>query len=294
MSLFLLAEAGAEAGLNLTKILDTVAGFLSTQGLTFLINIITALIIYVIGKWVAKLLTRVSKKLMTNAGVDEMLVGFLENIVYAMLLTLVVIAAIGRLGVETTSFAAVLAAAGLAIGFALQSSLGNFAAGVMIIVFKPFKIGDLIEAGGTLGVVKEISIFTTTFLSADNKKIIVPNGAVVGGTITNFSAMETRRVDMVFGCGYGDDLLKAKKVLEEIVASDERILKDPAPAVAVAALADSSVNFNVRPWVKAEDYWAIYSHVHEQVKLRFDADGLSIPYPQTDLHVVTMPKAEAA
>jgi small conductance mechanosensitive channel len=205
--------------------------------------------------------------------------------VYYALLIFVVIAALGQIGIQTASFVAIVGAAGLAIGLAMQGSLSNFAAGVLIIIFKPFKIGDFVEMAGTAGVVENIMIFTTEMKTGDNKKIIVPNSSVLGGVITNYSANDTRRVDLVMGIGYNDDIDKAKQVLEEIINADERILKDPAPLIAVSELADSSVNFAVRPWVKSADYWAVYFSLNETVKKRFDQEGISIPYPQQDIHL---------
>lgn len=197
----------------------------------------------------------------------------------------VIVASLDQLGVDTTSLVAILGAAGLAIGLSLQDSLKNFAAGVMLLLFKPFKAGDFVEAGGTSGSIKKIGIFTTTMTTPDNKEIIVPNGNIYGGNITNFSAKETRRVDMVVGIGYDADLLKAKEILKEMVAADERILAEPAPTVAVSELADSSVNFVVRPWVKAADFWGVKFDFTEAVKLRFDQEGISIPFPQMDVHL---------
>lgn len=258
------------------------------------LSVLAALVIFFVGKWLARMLTNVLKKMMTRAGTDETLIGFVGSIAYVALMVFVVIAALSELGVETTSFAAVLAAAGLAIGLALQGSLSNFASGVMLILFKPFKAGDFIEAAGTSGVVEEIQIFSTRLRTGDNKQLFVPNGAIFSGTITNYSTKPTRRVDMVFGCGYDDDLLAAKKLLMDIVEGDERILADPAPVVAVNELADSSVNFVVRPWVNAADYWNVYFDFHEQVKLRFDEAGISIPYPQSDVHMHAVEQAKAA
>jgi len=197
----------------------------------------------------------------------------------------VFIAALGTLGVETASFAAVIAAAGLAVGFALQGSLSNFAAGVMLIIFRPFKAGDFVEAGGAMGAVEAVNIFNTIMKSPDNKKVIIPNSKITGDSIVNYSAQDTRRVDMVFGIGYDDDIRKAKSTLEQILASDERVLKDPAPTVAVSELADSSVNFVVRPWVKTADYWGVFFDITEKVKLTFDEQGISIPFPQRDIHM---------
>ena len=215
---------------------------------------------------------------------DEILINFIISITSAILHLFVVIAAMDQLGVNTTSLIALLGAAGLAVGLALQNSLQNFAAGVMLIIFRPFKKGDFVEAAGTAGVVETISIFSTIMRTGDNREVIVPNGAIYNGTITNFSARETRRIDMVFGIGYDDDIKKAKSIIEEILSSDERVLADPAPLVAVGELADSSVNFNVRPWVKSGDYWGVYFDLNERIKITFDENGISIPYPQIDIH----------
>lgn len=249
------------------------------------INIVMAVAIYVVGKIIVGVLMNVLGKIMSRSKYDDMLIDFVKAIARAVLMLFVIIAALNQLGVDTTSLAAILAAAGLAIGLSLQGSLQNFAAGVMLLVFKPFKAGDFIEAGGATGVVKSISIFTTVMTTGDNKEIIVPNGAIYGGNITNYSAKETRRVDMVVGIGYDSDLKKAKEILNEMVAADDRILKDPAPTVAVAELADSSVNFVVRPWVASADYWKVKFDFTEAVKLRFDAEGIAIPFPQMDVHV---------
>jgi len=249
------------------------------------INIVMAIAIYFIGKVVVSVLVNLLSKIMTRSEYDDMLIDFVKAIAKAVLMLFVIIAALDQLNVNTTSLAAILAAAGLAIGLSLQGSLQNFAAGVMLLVFKPFKAGDFIEAGGAMGVVKSISIFTTIMTTADNKEIIVPNGGIYGGNITNYSAKATRRVDMVVGIGYDSDLKKAKEILKGMLAADERILKEPAPTVAVAELADSSVNFVVRPWVATADFWAVKFDFTEAVKLRFDAEGISIPFPQMDLHV---------
>ena len=214
-----------------------------------------------------------------------MLVRFLSSILRWVLLLFVIIAALSLLGIDTTSLIALLGAAGLAIGLSLQSSLSNFAAGVMIIVFRPFNKGDFVEVAGATGVIDNINIFTTTMTTPDNKEVIVPNGSILASNITNYSARDTRRVDMVFGISYDDDLRKAKKLLEEIIAGDDRVLADPAPVVALSELADSSVNFIVRPWAKAEDYWGLMWDTTEAVKLRFDEAGISIPYPQMDVHM---------
>ena len=248
------------------------------------INIVLAVLIFVIGKKVVAIATNVAKKLMIKAKVDELLVNFMGSILSSMLLLFVAVASLDQLGVDTTSFIALIGAAGLAIGLALQGSLQNLASGVMLIVFRPFTIGDFVEAGGATGVVEQIGIFSTTMRSGDNREIIVPNGSIFGGTITNVSARDTRRVDMVFGIGYDDDIKKAKEIMQDILDNDERVLKDPAPLIAVGELADSSVNFNVRPWCKTGDYWAVYFDTHENIKLAFDEQGISIPYPQMDVH----------
>ena len=264
---------------------NQLVGFVTERGFALSMNILAAVAIFIVGRWVAKLLRAVSVRLMARANVDETLSKFLANIIYSLLLTFVVVAAVDRLGVNTTSLAAVLAAAGLAVGFALQSSLANFASGVMLILFKPFKVGDFVEAGGSKGVVEEIHIFSTIMRTGDNVQIIVPNGQITGGTITNFSAKATRRIDLVVGCGYGDDLKAVRDFLESLVAGDDRILKDPEPVVAVNELADSSVNFVVRPWVGAADYWVVRWDLTEKIKLGFDEKGFNIPYPQQEVHV---------
>ena len=260
---------------------ETISNALSTYGPA----VLGALAVLVIGWWVSKIITSIIRKGMTRAEVDATLVGFVSNLVYMGLMVMVVISALGQLGVNTTSFAAVIAAAGLAIGFALQGSLGNFAAGVMLIIFRPFKAGDFVEAGGVAGVVEDIQVFATKIRTGDNKEITVPNGSITGGSIVNYSAKETRRVDMVFGIGYGDDILQAKKILNEIMQADDRILNEPEPTIAVSELADSSVNFVVRPWVNSGDYWPVLFDTTEKVKLEFDKQGVSIPFPQTDVHL---------
>lgn len=247
-------------------------------------KIIGALLIFIIGRIVAKILRSILKKMLKKAKVDETLISFFASVTYVAILVFIIIAALGTLGVQTASFVAVLGAAGLAVGLALQGSLANFASGVLMIIFKPFKVNDYIEGGGSAGVVEEIGIFTTTLSSPDNKKIIVPNSKMTGDNIINFSAKNHRRVDIVAGCGYGDNLDKAKQVLENILAGEERILKDPAPTVGVLELGASSVNFAVRPWVKTADYWDVYFKLQETIKKRFDEEGISIPFPQQDIH----------
>jgi len=248
-------------------------------------RVITAAAIFLVGKWLAKFLTGLARKMMAKSNIEDTLEYFLGNMLFYSLMVVVVIATINQLGVQTTSLLAVVGAAGLAVGLALQGSLSNFASGVMIIAFRPYHVGDFIAAGGVTGTVEEVQIFTTIMKTPDNKKIIVPNSQIMAGEITNFSANPTRRVDLVAGCGYDDDLDKVRKVLEKIVADDDRILDDPAPAIALSELGDSSVNFVVRPWVKSADYWAVHCDTLEQIKKRFDAEGISIPFPQRDVHV---------
>lgn len=261
----------------LTKIYELAEKF----GVSFLI----AIIIFIIGKWAARRISNFISKLMSKRNVDETVAGFVSNLVYILLFVVVVLAALNRIGVETGSFVVILGAAGLAIAFALQGSLSNFAAGVLLIIFRPFKAGDVIEGGGAVGVVEKIEIFTTTLKTPDNKIIIIPNSKLSGDNIVNYSAKETRRVDFTFGIGYNDDLKKAKNLLTQIVSEDERVLSEPAPMVAVSELADSSVNFTVRVWVKSADYWGVHFDTIEKVKVIFDEQGISIPYPQQDVHV---------
>lgn len=250
----------------------------------WLMNIAFAIAIVFIGRIVVKWLVKLIRKLMVRSDFDPILVNFAGSIANAILLLFVLIAALDQLGVDTTSFIALLGAAGLAVGLALKDSLQNFAAGVMMIIFRPFKLGDFIEAGGVTGVVEKISVFSTLMRTGDNREVIIPNGQIYAGAITNFSARETRRIDMVFGIGYDDDMLAAKKIMEEILKNHSLVLEEPAPGVAVSELADSSVNFNVRPWVNSGDYWAVRSDLIEQIKLAFDEKGISIPYPQMDVH----------
>ena len=251
----------------------------------WVINIALALAVFVVGRWVAKQLVKLITRVLRRSKMDDMLVNFITSIANILLLLVVVVAALDQLGVDTTSLIALVGAAGLAVGLALQDSLKNFAAGVMLIVFRPFREGDFVEAAGVSGIVEHVSIFNTVMRTPDNREVIVPNGGIYSGVIINYSARDTRRVDMVFGIGYDDDLKRAKAILEEIVGNDDRILKDPAAVVAVSELADSSVNFVVRPWVKSADYWDVLWDTTETVKLRFDAEGISIPYPQMDVHL---------
>ena len=261
-----------------------IAEILQTYVIPWGIKLAFALAIFIIGRMVVAGIVGFVRKVLNTRSMDEILVSFLTSILSWVLLLFVVIAALSQLGINTNSLVALLGAAGLAIGLSLQSSLSNFAAGVMLIIFRPFTKGNFVEAGGATGVVDKISIFTTTLTTTDNKEVIVPNGAIINGNITNYSARPTRRVDMVFGISYDDDIRKAKEILEQIIAADERVLPEPAPVIALGALAESSVNFLVRPWAKQEDYWGLLWDTTEAVKLKFDEAGITIPYPQVDVH----------
>lgn len=248
-------------------------------------NIILALAIFFVGKLIAKKIISALRNSLTKKNLDKTLVIFSCNVIYGIAIAFIAIAALSQLGIQTTSLAAVIAAAGLAIGLAFQNSLSNIASGVMIILFKPFVIGHFIEAGGVLGTVEEIGIFNTKLKTPDNKTIISPNSKIISDQIINYSIKKTRRIDMVFGCSYEDDLKKVKKVIEKVLSDDERVLKDPAPTIGVLELADNSVNFAVRPWVKKDDYLNVMLDLNEKMKLAFDKEGISIPYPQRDVHL---------
>ena len=261
--------------------LENLQSLLVSYGL----NVLWAIVILLIGRWLAGLFTGMLKKGLSRAEVDPGLTSFLGTLVYYAILTFVIIAALARVGVQTTSIIAVLGAAGLAVGLALQGALANFAAGVLILFFKPYRVGDLVEIAGATGKVESIQIFTTVLETPDQKTVIVPNAQATGGNIVNYTVKGTRRLDMVFGIGYADDLLKAKGLLEQVLAEDGRVLQDPPPTVAVLELADSSVNFAVRPFVKVADYWPVLFDTTEKVKLLFDQEGVSIPFPQQDVHL---------
>jgi small conductance mechanosensitive channel len=249
------------------------------------LRIAAAVIVLIIGRWLAKIIKRFTQKLMEKRQIEPTITTFTVNLIYIALMTFVILAALGQLGIQTTSFIAIIGAAGLAIGLALQGSLANFAAGFLMIIFRPFKVGDLIDAAGVFGTVEAIQVFTTQLKTADNKTIIIPNAKLTADNITNYSAKPVRRVDFVFGIGYSDDIDKAKKVISEVLGEDERILKDPSPTIGVLALADSSVNFAVRPWVNSADYWNVFFDINEKMKKRFDKEGVSIPFPQRDVHL---------
>lgn len=258
--------------------------FLLTSGL----KLAGAIAIFVIGRWLAKLISRGLEKALVRTGTERSLVGFARGLVYYLIFALAVVAALQTLGVQTTSLVALLGAAGLAIGLALEGALANFAAGVMLLMFRPFKVGDLVEIADKLGVVEDLLVFSTILLTPDNKTVIIPNAQVTGDTITNYSRQGLLRLDLVFGIGYEDDLLQAKRILQELLDNHPHVAKEPAPTVAVLELADSSVNFAVRPYVAPGDYWAVHFDLTEQVKLRFDAEGISIPFPQRDVHLFAM------
>lgn len=242
-------------------------------------KLLGAILIFIIGSWIIRIILKSVNRIMAKASYDESLKKFLRNLLKWTLKILLFLVVLSVVGIETTSFAAILAAAGLAVGLALQGSLANFAGGALIMIFKPFKIGDLIEAQGEMGVVKEIEIFTTKLTGLSNKEIIIPNGILSNDNIINYTVNGTRRVDLVFGVHYDSDIKLTKDVLLEVITSHSKVLKDPAPSVNVLALADSSVNFAVRPWCKSEDYWDVYFDINEATKIALDKAGIEIPYP---------------
>jgi small conductance mechanosensitive channel len=268
---------------------DAVVAWISSYS----INIIGALLIFIIGKWLVRKIANLFAKLMQKNNVDEAVVGFLTNLSYYALLVVVIIAALGKLGVNTTSFLAIVGAAGLAIGLALKDSLSNFAAGVMLVMFRPFTVGDVVSTAGITAKVEKITIFNTLFCTADNQLLIVPNNKIISDIITNINAKDTRRIDLVVGISYSDDMAQTKEILEGLAKQDDRVLDDPAVTIAVSELADSSVNLVFRPWVKTEDYWAVRFDLTEKIKTSLDEAGISIPFPQQDVHLF-VEKEEAA
>jgi len=251
----------------------------------YVIDIAVAIIIVIVGRFAAKLVRKAVSKIMAHKKVDQAVISFICSIVYSVIFFVAIIAAISHLGFNTSSLVAIVGAAGLAIGLALQGSLSNFASGVLIILLKPFKSGDFIEAAGTSGVVEEISIFSTQLKTGDNKAVIIPNGAITGGTITNYSAKPTRRIDLIIGVGYNADLKQTKQILHDVVSSHALVLKDQAITIGVSELADCSVNFVVRPWVKTSDYWPVHFDLLETIKIELDKAGIEIPFPQLSVHV---------
>jgi small conductance mechanosensitive channel len=265
--------------------LNTILPKLQEVATLYGLKIIAAVAIFILGRWVAKGLKRLTVRALTKGKVDETLVSFLGHLTYIALLAFVIIAAINQLGVQTTSFIAILGAAGLAVGLALQGSLANFAAGVLMIIFRPFRVGDYIEGGGTAGIVEEIQIFTTKLRTPDNKSIIIPNAKITGDNIVNYSAKDSRRMDMIVGVSHEDDYDQVKEVLGDILAKDGRILEEPKAQIGILEFGDNSVNFVFRPWVKTAEYWDVYFDLTEAIKKRFDEAGITIPYPQRDVHL---------
>ncbi len=252
---------------------------------TFSIKLVTAILIFLVGKWLARRLTDLFAAVLERHKTEITLVNFLRNIAYYALLIAVVIAALGQLGINTTSFLTVVGAAGLAIGLALKDSLGNFSAGVLLILFRPFKVGDFVTAGGVSGTVEQISIFNTELATPDNQQVLVPNSSIMGNVITNVTAKPTRRIDLTIGISYGDDMGRAKEVLARVLQEESRLLSEPAASIAVAELGASSVNLVVRPWVRTADYWDVRFALTEKIKAGFDKEGISIPFPQQDVHL---------
>ena len=267
---------------NASSLLQTVQSLALAYGL----KILGAILLLLVGRWLAGVVRRYASRVMGRLHVDPVLQGFAGNLIYYTLLVITAVAALNTLGVATTSIVAIIGASALAIGLALEGALANFAAGVLLLFFRPFAVGDLVELADKFGRVEEILVFSTVLVTLDNKTVIIPNSQVTGAPIVNYSRKGLLRVDMVFGIGYGDDLQQAKVILQELVQSDPRVAPQPAPTVAVLELADSSVNLAVRPFVAPDDYWPVYFYLTEQVKLRFDAAGISIPFPQRDVHLI--------
>ncbi|MCP4291137.1 MAG: mechanosensitive ion channel [bacterium] len=274
--------------MNIDNILNTMGEILPVYGL----KILGAIVVLIVGRIIAGLVRTLIRKINTRTGVDSTVGNFLENLGYYLVMTFTILGAMGNFGVQTASIVAVLGATGFAIGFAMQGSLANFAAGVMLLVFRPYRLGDFVEAGGATGTVKNMTLFTTVINTPDNIRIIVPNGKIFGDTIKNISAESTRRVDMVVGIGYGSSIPAAKEIISRLLISDSRVLKDPAPQIEVAELADCSVNLVVRPWVNKEDYWAVKFSFTQKVKEALDHAGIEIPFPQTVVHQATAKSAE--
>ncbi len=268
-------------GADWNALLETV----KTSGVDFGLKLIVALIIFYVGRLVARMLVNGIQRIMQAQEVDKILETFVGNLAYWTVMVFVIIAAINHIGIQTTSLIAVMGAAGLAVGLALQGSLSNFAAGVLIVVFRPYRVGDFVEAAGISGVVEQVQILTTILKTGDNKQIIVPNNQIISSIITNYSANDTRRVDLTIGVSYDDDLDKVRATLQALIDADPRIHKDPEPAIVVSALSDSSVNFTVRTWVNTGDYWGVKFDLTEAIKKRFDQEGISFPFPQQDVHL---------
>ena len=267
--------------MDTTEIINSITQIAADFGL----RLLYAVLIIFVGRWVIKLLLKIIKSALEKTTVEETIRIFVANLLNSLLMVIIFIAAINQLGIETTSIIAMLGAAGLAIGLALQGSLANFAAGILIVIFRPYKVGDYIEAGSAEGTVLDIQIFSTVLKTPDNKVVVVPNGTIMDSSIINYTGQETRRVDIVASCGYEDDIDKVKDILKDILNQDERILEEPQPRIAVSELADNSINFIVRPWVNSSDVLSVKYSILEQIKKRFDEEGISIPYPQRDVHI---------
>ena len=257
-----------------------------TLGIDFGIKAITAVVIFYVGRIVARFVAKGIRKAMQSQKFDKILESFVSNLAYWAMMMFVIIATINQIGVQTTSLIAIMGAAGLAIGLSMQGSLANFAAGVLIVMFRPYRVGDFVEAAGISGTVVQVQILTTVLKTGDNKQVVVPNGQIMGSIITNYSANDTRRVDLTIGVSYDDDIDKVRSTLQDLIDADERVFKDPAPLIAVSELADSSVNFTVRIWVNSSDYSAVKYGLTEAIKKRFDKEGISFPYPQRDVHLI--------
>ena len=283
------ANIDASCNLNtISKKMEETSNYLNTAkdlALKYAPDLVMALVTLILGLWIIGMITRGFGRLMEKRNVEATLQPFLKSLISALLKIMLLISVVGMVGVEATSFVAILGAAGLAVGLALQGTLQNFAGGVMILLFKPFKAGDVIDATGYIGSVSAIQIFNTILKTPDNKTIIIPNGQLANSSMTNFSTEATRRVDWTFGVGYGDDADKTRQVLTDLIKADDRILSDPEPFIALSELADSSVNFTVRAWVKSADYWGVFFEMNEKVYKKFAEEGLNIPYPQMDVHV---------
>ena len=275
------------------KMIQSIVDYILLNGPEILANVIYAVIIFVVGKFLAGLLAGVLAGIMKRSKIDETLVGFTKNVSYAVMLVFVIISSLKKLGMDTTSLVAVLGAAGLAVGLAMQDSLSNFAAGVLLIIFRPFKVGDFIEAAGIKGVIKDIDIFTTSLDTPDNARIIVPNGSITSSNIINYSKNPIRRVDMVMSISYSDNIGIAKQTIETALQNEPLVLREPEWKVAVSELADSSVNLIVRPWVNSADYWTVYFSLTEKLKIELEDKGITIPFPQRDVHLISTSDNEA-
>jgi small conductance mechanosensitive channel len=270
--------------MNFNAILESIVPFLSTYGL----KVIGAIVILILGRIGAGFARRVVRRVLTRANVYSGIVTFASTIAYVLVLVVAVLASLSKFGVETTSFVAVLGAAGFAVGFALQGSLSNFAAGILILVLRPYRVGDVIDAAGVIGKVTDIHLFNTIIDTPDNVRILVPNAKIHGDVIKNITYNPTRRLDLVVGIGYGSSMKRAEELLQKILSEEARVLPDPAPTIAVGELADSSVNFYVRPWVKKEDYWNLKFDLLEKIKETFDANDVEIPFPQRTVHMIAV------